>query len=414
MLSTLFPRAHARYAAVPIVGLYLEGLCVWLKARGYPHSAIQRRMQAAKFLAAALHENGVHSLGELTAPSLRSYVPPPGESGSPARGPLVRSLTDYLDERGDLVPTPPTAVQDRVADYVRYLGHVRGLSTGTVAMHAATVARYLLFVEHEARSAEHVGLRATVAEAFLVKVGQDVGRSRMGQITAVLRSYLRFLAATGQGPAGLDAHIDSPRIYRGERFPRALPWETVRTLLRVIDRTTLKGLRDYAMFLLIASYGLRASEVRALRLDDIHWRIRQIRVPRPKVGTALLLPLIDDIGAAILAYLRGGRPDSTDRHLFLRVESPLGPLGRGAIGDAFRAWARRAEIALSGRCGPHSIRHALAVHLLREGASLKTIGDLLGHRSAESTGIYLRLDVDDLRDVALPLPAAATAEEVQP
>jgi integrase len=168
------------------------------------------------------------------------------------------------------------------------------------------------------------------------------------------------------------------------------------------------------MFLLIASYGLRASEVRALDLGDIAWRARQIRVPRPKVGTPLLLPLTDEVGTALHDYLSRGRPPSASRQVFLRVEIPLGPLGRGAVGDAFRTWVRRAGIALPVRGGPHSLRHALALHLLREGAALKTIGDLLGHRSAEATGRYLRLDVDDLRDVALQLPAAAASEEVRP
>jgi len=185
-------------------------------------------------------------------------------------------------------------------------------------------------------------------------------------------------------------------------------------LLRSIDRTTPKGRRDYAMFLVIATYGLRASEVRTLDLDDIAWRARQIRFPRPKVGTPLLLPLTDEVGTALIDYLRHSRPRAICRRIFLRVEIPIGPLGRGAIGDAFRTWARRAGIALPIPGGPHSLRHALALHLLREGAALKTIGDLLGHRSAEATGRYLRLNVDDLRDVALQLPPAAAAEEVRP
>jgi integrase len=98
----------------------------------------------------------------------------------------------------------------------------------------------------------------------------------MGQITATLRTFLRFLAATGGGPPGLDAEVESPRIYQGERLPRALAWETVRAFLRSIDRSTPKGRRDFAMFLLVATYGLRASEVRALSLDDVAWRARQI------------------------------------------------------------------------------------------------------------------------------------------
>jgi site-specific recombinase XerD len=323
-------------------------------------------------------------------------------------------LAQYLGEQGKLAPTPTTATERRVADYRQYLDRDRGLCAGTITMHAVTVTRFLHFLDYDVCRQRLHDLRSADVEAFVAKVGEDVGRSRMGQVTAVLRTFLRFLAAAGEGPVGLDAQVESPRIYRGERLPRALSWETVRTFLRSIDRTTPKGRRDYAMFLLVATYGLRASEVCALCLDDVSWRTRQINVPRPKIGTSLLLPLTDEVGAALLEYLRGGRPDSTHRHLFLRVAFPLGPLGRGVVRDAFHAWARRAEIPLPARCGPHCIRHALALHLLREGASLKMIGDLFGHRSAESTGVYLRLDIDDLRDVAIPLPADTDPEEVQP
>lgn len=413
MLASLFPRAHARYAALPVLGESLEGFCVWLHARGYPRDAIQRRMAAAASLVRALRRRRVRSLSGLTASALLSYAPPPRMCSAPAQGALVRSLTQYLQERGELTPTRLPATERRVGEYRRYLGRVRGLCTGTIKMHAATITGFLRFLDYDVRPQQLRELRAADVEAFVAHAGRRVGRRRMGQLTGTVRTFLRFLAATGEGPAGLDAQVESPRIYRGERLPRALAWETVRTFLRSIDRTTAKGRRDYAMFMLIATYGLRTSEVRALDLDDVAWRARQIRVPRPKVGTPLLLPLTDHVGAALLDSLRCGRPASTHRRLFLRVEFPLGPLGLGAVGDAFHTWARRAGIRLPARGGPHCLRHALALHLLREGASIKTIGDLLGHRSAESTGVYLRLDVDDLRDVALPLPAAAVAEEVR-
>jgi site-specific recombinase XerD len=308
----------------------------------------------------------------------------------------------------------PTLTERRVAEYRRYLDRVRGFSAGTITMHAGTAAAFLHFLDHDARPQRLHELRGADIEAFIANRSRCVGRGRMGQIAAALRAFLRFLASSGEGPPGLDEEVESPLIYRGERLPRTVPWETVRAFLQSIDRSTTKGRRDFAMFLLVATYGLRSSEVRALSLDDVAWRVRQIRVPRPKIGTPLLLPLTDEVGAALVDYLRAGRPTSTCRQLFLRVEFPLGPLGRCAIGHAFRAWARRAGIRLPTRAGPHCLRHALAVHLLREGAALKTIGDLLGHRTAESTGVYLRLDVDDLRGVALPLPAGAAAQEVRP
>ena len=414
MLELLFPRVHVRYTSLRVLGGILEGLCVWLDARGFPPGAIKRRIGAAALLAGALRRHHVRSLGELTAAELRSYAPPPRWSDSSPQGALVRSLAQYLEERGELAPTPLTPTDLRVADYRRHLERVRGLSASTIEVHGATITKFLRFLDYDVRPQQLHDLRGADVEAFITHAGRHVGRGKMGQITAILRTFLRFLAAAGEGPVGLDAQVESPRIYRSARLPRALPWEAVRALLKSIDRTTPKGRRDFAIFLLIATYGLRASEVATLELDDIAWRTRQIRVPRPKVGTPLLLPLTDEVASAVVDYLRRGRSASTDRHLFLRVEAPLGPLGRGAVGDAFRAWARRAGTPLFARCGPHCLRHALALRLLREGASVKAIGDLLGHRSAESTGVYLRLDVDDLRDVALPLPAASMAEEARP
>jgi len=280
-------------------------------------------------------------------------------------------------------------------------------------MHAATSTGFLQSLGHDADPQRLQELGSTDIETFIVAMGGRVGRGRLGQIAAVLRSFLRFLATIGKTPAGLDAAVDSPRVWRGERLPRALQWDTVRTFLRSIDTSTPKGRRDFAMFLLIATYGLRTCEVAAIDLDDIAWAAGQIRVPRPKLGFPLLLPLTDEVGAALLSYLQRGRPASLHRRVFLRVAFPLGPLGRAAIRDAFATWARRAGISLPVRGGPHCLRHSLALHLLREGIALKTIGDLLGHRTAEATGVYLRLDLEDLRDVALPLPAASLPQQVR-
>jgi integrase len=163
------------------------------------------------------------------------------------------------------------------------------------------------------------------------------------------------------------------------------------------------GRRDYAMFLLIATYGLRTSEIAALRLEDVEWRAGRIRVPRPKSTTPIVLPLTDDVGAALLDYLRHARPELPCREVFLRVRAPAGALAPTAVTEAFQGWSRRGGLSIPYQ-GPHCLRHSLAVHLLRQGTSLKAIGDLLGHRSTESTCVYLRLNVDDLRDAALDLP----------
>lgn len=179
------------------------------------------------------------------------------------------------------------------------------------------------------------------------------------------------------------------------------------------------GLRDYAMFLLIATYGLRACEVVTLTFDEVQWRAARLRIPQRKTRNALWLPLTDEVGTALLDYIRHGRaalavrrkrvpfqaamPHSY-RELFLRHRTPSGLLKPTAVTKAFQAWSRRSGLAIPFQ-GVHCLRHSYALYLLRSGLSLKTIGDLLGHRTFESTCVYLRLAVDDLRDVALDLPA---------
>lgn len=168
------------------------------------------------------------------------------------------------------------------------------------------------------------------------------------------------------------------------------------------------------MLLLIATYGLRIGEIAALRLEHFNWRAKQISVPRPKVGSPLVLPLTDDVAVALLDYFRNGRPSTSScREAFLRGRVPGGPIKSYTVNDAFDFWAKRAglELPAKGSGGPHCLRHSLAMHLLRSGATVKAIGEILGHRSIESTSIYLRLHVEDLRSVALSVPGFAEVQQ---
>jgi site-specific recombinase XerD len=327
---------------------------------------------------------------------------------------LGRSLLKYLDERGRLAWPPPSALERLIHAYREHLEHVRGLAPSTVRRHGAVAGDFLHFLRYDGNAGRLTQVQAADLETFVGEASARVGRITMQKVVAILRCFLRFLAVCGETPAGLDQYLDSPRHHRGERLVRALPWNHVLSLLHAIDRSNVKGCRDYAILLLIATYGLRVSEIASLAIDDIQWRARVVRVPRPKVGTPLALPLTDEVAAALVAYLRHRSGEPGERRLFLRVRAPRGPVRSTAVSDVFDVWAARAGVHVPGLGGPHCLRHALAMHLLRQGAPLKTIGDLLGHRSAESTGIYLRLQVEDLRDVALPLPASAPGSEVRP
>jgi site-specific recombinase XerD len=172
------------------------------------------------------------------------------------------------------------------------------------------------------------------------------------------------------------------------------------------------GRRDHAIFFLMATYGLRASEVVALTLDDLQWKAGLIRIPQTKTGHALELPLTDETASVLIEYLRKLSRPTGYRHLFLRMRAPIGTLKPTAVGDAFQAWSKRSGLDMPCQ-GTHCLRHSYAVHLLRQGASLKAIGDLLGHRDAESTSVYLRLATEDLREVGLSVPRPLSKKEVR-
>ncbi len=413
MLSSLSLRAPPnRYSSLPLLGEHLEGLCESLSAQGYPREAIRRRVLATPLLSATLCKAGVHALRELTAADLSSLAPQPTYWTAQLACSLVRSLTEYLQDRGELASAPTTPTDTKIDAFCRYLKNVRGLGTETVAGHRARAAPFLRSLEYDTHPLALRNLDEGDIESFLLHEGQRVGRVTMQKVAATLRALLRYLAAQGEAPSDVYRTVASSRCYRGERLPRVLPWDSVRSLLHSIDRTTPKGRRDFAILLMIATYGLRAGEIAALKLDDVQWRLQQIRIPRPKVGPELLQPLTDDVAAALLDYLRNGRGTSEYRQLFLRVRIPPGPIKSSAVADVFDEWSSRAGVQrLPKRAGgPHCLRHSVATHLLRAGASVKTIGDLLGHRSVESTEVYLRLQVDDLRAVALPLPTGVALD----
>ena len=408
MLSEIYPRFHARLSALRVLGPHLDGFVGWLRSQGFPRPPIRARLRVAKRLDRLLWRRGIRGPGDLTSAELRAFAPRDSQQDIGLTA-AVRSLIKYFEGRQALASAPPTPGQELAACYRSYLRDVRGFAASTVSHHAATASELLAHLGN-ARGSTCLGkLDQRQIEDFVAGIGARVGRESVQHMVAHLRSFLRFLASRSLAPVGLDARIDTPRVYRGERLPRALPWETVRAFLRSIDRSTSMGRRDYAMFMLIVTYGLRSCEVVSLKLDDIGWRSGRLHVSRPKVRSALALPLTDEVAAAILAYLQDGRPDLPHREVFLRERAPTGTLKPTAVTEAFQGRVRRSGLPIRYQ-GPHCLRHSLAVHLLRQGTPLKAIGDLLGHRSAESTCVYLRLHVEDLRDVAIDLPTDAQSE----
>jgi site-specific recombinase XerD len=293
--------------------------------------------------------------------------------------------------------------------YGNWLTDLHGLSQETLQKNGHAAGVFLEWLGDRASSTSLRTLTVADIDAFLAWRNQGLRRATRGGVANCLRSFLRFLYAEGFIERDLAIAVSRPVLYRNESIPSAFTDEQVKRLqgLTRNDQTPL-GLRDYAMLLLVVTYGLRAGEVVHLKLEDINWRREQLRIKQSKTGADLLLPLMPEVGRAILSYLRKGRPQTPLREVFLKVTAPLGPFARGSsLYTVFSRRIRQASIRTEGERGPHAIRYARAMSLLRASVSLKSIGDVLGHRSAAATQVYLQLATEDLRSVALAVPGEA-------
>jgi integrase len=227
----------------------------------------------------------------------------------------------------------------------------------------------------------------------------------LARVASVLRAFLSYLYTVGRLKRNWAKVVASPRVVRGDTPPRALAWPDVRRILRGINRKSRAGLRDYALLLTMAIYGLGAGEVRGLTLESVDWRRRVLHVLRPKTGRAVDLPLLPAVGQALAAYLRRGRPRyCTTRTLFVRAHSPYIGLGcSGAIRHVLQKHAAAAGVT-AAFLGSHVLRHSHACRQIDLGQSAAVVGDILGHKRPESTSVYVRVALTRLRHMALPVP----------
>jgi integrase len=228
----------------------------------------------------------------------------------------------------------------------------------------------------------------------------------LARVACTLRTFLRFLYSSGRTPHDLAEAVATPRVRRGDVPPRALPWSDVRRILRAVNKKTRTGLRDYALLLTMAAYGLGAGEARGLMVENVDWRRRELHVVRPKTGRAIDLPLLPGVAKALVAYLRRGRPrHCTTRALFVRGHAPYSGLGSsGAIRHVLKKHALAAGVSAKF-LGSHVLRHSHACRQIDLGAPATVVGDILGHRRPESTSVYVRVALRRLRGLALPVPS---------
>jgi site-specific recombinase XerD len=297
-------------------------------------------------------------------------------------------------------PNMPDPQARLVEDYAAFLREHRGLRPKSISTICRASAALLGFLAGGG-DLDLATVRPEGIHQFIVAEAKRYSRAGLRARCSAIRGFLAHLHRRGVLAADLSAAVISPRVYKHEQCPRFLTRAEVDAVLAVIDRSTASGKRSYAMLLLLATYGLRGIEVRSLRLDDIDWRNGRIRIPNRKAGNSTDYPLTASVGEAILDYLKGGRPASTHREVFLTAIAPIKPLTRPEP----IAYQVRKYLALAGvtveRPGTHSFRYSCAQRLLEDDTPLKAIGDYLGHTHPDSTQRYIKIAIDQLREVAL-------------
>jgi integrase len=378
-----------------------NGFIDWMERRGYRRYSIYRSIEVALPFAAFAMEKGIRDASALTDRMVGQYLML-GRTRDGDR--YLRHVVRYLRDCGVLREKPAvrrSGTWPLLTEYCSYLRDHRGVSARTVTRHGSCVASLMKQIPALRKPETASALTPAGVHGFIVRHARRLSRPGRKSMCAAVRGFLRFLLVRGYSPRDIVSCVPVIPTYKLDRLPRVIDRDDIQKILRVVDRSTAVGRRDYAMFLLLATYGVRVGQLCALRLDDIDWRRRRIRIRAAKGGKDTVLPLRTSVGEAIIAYLRHGRPSSLCREVFLRVRAPIRPMR--TIAAQIRPYARKAGV---GRpFGPHAWRHACATRILAEEGSLKTIRDVLGHRSIESAFIYTKVDLDALRRVALEWPA---------
>lgn len=410
MLEEFFvvPAAAQRLRSC-VLGAHLDEFCSFLVGGGYAMPTIRHKLWVLSDLARWMADEHLAVI-ELDEQRVDEFLELRRRRGRCCRGfrSTVLQLIGQLRCSG-VVPVPepvrdtsPSAVL--LQRYEGYLRQERTLAESTISAYLP-FARELIAERLSGGAARPDSLRPDDIREFLLARARRMAPKRAQYMGTALRSFLRFLFLYGETDSDLALAVPTVRRWRLSSVPRYLPGEDVERLLRTCDGSSATGRRDHAILLLLARLGLRASEVVTLELGDLNWRAGEI-VVRGKGLVSDRLPLLPEVGESLVLYLHKDRPPSRSRRVFLCMRAPYRGFAHPSSVSTIVARAlARAGLAPATR-GAHLLRHSLATLMLRRGASLSEIGQVLRHRSANTTEIYAKLDFDALRDVAMPWPTA--------
>lgn len=388
------------------LGPQVEGYRAWLGNRGYAPGTVRNMLRDLGLLGRWLAAEGLEAAqvneervavflatrkvtGRRKAPGMRGMAP----------------LLSFLREAG-VIPAADSALtplDELLGRYRSWMVQERGLAALTVLRYESTARRFLREQALVGEVFEPAALTGVDVNTFLLRECERVSAGSAKGRVAELRSVLRFLYLQGITALRLGTAVPPVGGWRLATVPPTMTAEDVQLLLDNCDRSTAVGVRDFAIMTLLARLGLRSIEVARLELDDVNWRAGEL-VVRGKGRRQDHLPLPCEVGEALVAYLSGGRNPEGARHLFLTCRAPRGPIRADLVRDVVERACLRAGLP---NVGPHRLRHALAADLLRRGAGLVAISQVLRHQDLATTALYAKVDLSALRQVAQRWPGAA-------
>lgn len=408
MLERCFknPLTLHRLRAGP-AGPFLDGFAESLYAEGYSSETSGSYLGAADHLGqwAARRGGALADLDEGLLARFVHHLPQcrcrGGRRGGRTRVPFrVYAFLRYLRDAGVVTTSAPEATRSPlVTEYGAWMRDRRGLAATTIAGSLPVVETLL-----DTLGDDPAGLDAAGVRRFVLEYVRQHAPASAGWVTTIVRGFLRWLVAHGRCATDLVAAVPKIPTWRLATLPRYLPDAEVERIIAACDRPSSVARRDRAMLLLLARLGLRAGDVAGLRLGDIDWAQGRLRVAG-KGRRETRLPLPQDVGDAILGYLEAERLTAATDHVFLTRRLPVRPIGTAGVRDVVWRAIERAGIRAPFR-GTHVLRHSLATRLLRDGATLDTIGAVLRHRDVNTTALYAKVDLAMLRQVAQPWPGA--------
>jgi integrase/recombinase XerD len=393
------------------IGSEVEQYVTWLDEREYAPRSVLHRVPVLVAFGEFAWAGGARTVGELPG-QVEGFVaewmtgrPVVRQGGRriarQARGPIEQMLMvvipGFVAKGRMLYPYP---VVEAVPGFFEYLVSERGLRPVTVDGYRHHLRRLEGFLARigVAKLSE---LSPAILSAFVAdRASEGLQVASLQDCCGMLRVFLRYAHREGVIGRDLSATVEWPLTYRLSSVPRSITWEEVGRVPAGVERRSPSGKRDWAILMLLVTYGLRGREVAALTLDDIDWKRDHLRVPERKAGHSTAFPLSPSVGEALVDYLQHGRPRSDERRVFLRAVAPFRPISHAVVAQQAARYLRKAQIDVP-RPGSHTLRHTCVQRLVDADFSLKTIGDFVGHRSPQSTEVYAKVAVEQLREVAL-------------